>query len=44
MTIMRVLMVKSLCQAVMGHVTILGCLLPDTRGCMWLHPVMLSIK
>jgi hypothetical protein len=42
--IMRVLMVKSLCQAAMGQVPVVECLLPGTRGCLWLHPVMLGTK
>jgi hypothetical protein len=44
MTIMRILMVKSLCQAVMGRVPILECMLPDKRGFLWLRHVMLGIK
>jgi hypothetical protein len=44
MMIMRVLMVKLLCQVVMGWVPVLECLLPDTRGCQRIHPFLSGIK
>jgi hypothetical protein len=44
MTIMRVLLVKSLCEAVMGRILLLKCLLPGACGCMWLRPAMPGIK
>jgi hypothetical protein len=34
MTIIRLLMTKSLCQVVMGQVPVLECLLPDACGCL----------
>jgi hypothetical protein len=44
MTIMRILTVKSLCQAAMGWVLVLECLLLDTHGCLWLCPITLGFK
>jgi hypothetical protein len=42
--IMRVPVVKSLCQMVMRWVHVLECLLPSMCGCLWLRPVMPDIK
>jgi hypothetical protein len=44
MRIMRVLIVKSICQAAMGRVPILECLLQGARGRPWLRPVMPDVK
>jgi hypothetical protein len=44
MAIMRVIMVKLLCQAVMGHIPPLGCLLSGARRCRWLWLVLSDIK
>jgi hypothetical protein len=43
MMIMHVLMVKSLCQAVMGRVPVLKCLMSGVRGRLWLCPIMLGV-
>jgi hypothetical protein len=43
-TIMRVLAVELLCQAVMGRILILTCLLPGARRRMWLCLVLSGIK
>jgi hypothetical protein len=43
-TIMHVLVEELLCQAVMGWIPILKCLLLGARGHLWLRPVMLGIK
>jgi hypothetical protein len=44
MMIMCVLVVELLCQAMMGWVPTLECLLPGAFGCMWLRIVLSSIK
>jgi hypothetical protein len=44
MVIMRVLMEELPCQAVMGHIPILECLLSGTRGLLWLRLVLPGIK
>jgi hypothetical protein len=44
MMIMRILMAMSLCQAALGQVPVLECLLPGARECLWLRPVMPDIK
>jgi hypothetical protein len=43
MTIMRVLIVKSLCQVVMGWIPVLECLLPGVCWCMCLSPIISSM-
>jgi hypothetical protein len=43
-TFMRVLVVESLCQAAMGWISTLECLLLDARGSMWLHLILFGIK
>jgi hypothetical protein len=40
MVIMRVLVEELLCQAVMGLILVLECLLSGARGHMWLRLVM----
>jgi hypothetical protein len=42
--IMRVLIVKSLCQVAMSPVPELECMLPGASGCMWLRLVIPSTK
>jgi hypothetical protein len=44
MTIMHVVMVKSLCQVVMERVPVLECMLLGTRGHPRLRPIMPSVK
>jgi hypothetical protein len=44
MTIVHVLVVELLCQAVTGWVLVLECLLPDTRGHQRSCPFMFVIK
>jgi hypothetical protein len=44
MMIMRIFVVELLCEAVMGWIPALECLLPGTRGCMWLCLVLSGIK
>jgi hypothetical protein len=44
MTFMHVLVVELLCQAVMGRISALECLLSSTRGSQWLHLVLFGIK
>jgi hypothetical protein len=44
MMFMRILMVESLCQAVMGWISALQCLLSDVRGSLWLCLVLSNIK
>jgi hypothetical protein len=44
MTIMCVLLEELLCQAVMGRILVLECLLSVTRGCLCLRHVTLDIK
>jgi hypothetical protein len=40
MAVICVLVVKLLCQAMMGRVPLLECLLSGMRGCLWLHFVL----
>jgi hypothetical protein len=44
MTFMHVLVVESLCQAAMGWIPSLGCLLSDARESQWLCLVLSDIK
>jgi hypothetical protein len=44
MAIMHIFMVKLLCQAVMGWILVLECLLPGACGCARLRPVLSGIK
>jgi hypothetical protein len=44
MMFMRILMVESLCQAAMGWISALQCLLSDVRGSLWLCLVLSNIK
>jgi hypothetical protein len=44
MTIMHVLVVELLCQAITGRIPILKCLLSGARGHLWLRSVMSGIK
>jgi hypothetical protein len=44
MTIMRVLVVELLCQAVMGWIPALECLLLGMRGHLWLCLALYGIK
>jgi hypothetical protein len=44
MTFMRVLMVESLCQAAMGWISALKCLLLGAHGSLWLCIVLCGIK
>jgi hypothetical protein len=44
MAIMCVLTEELVCQAVMGQISVLKCLLSGAHGRLWSHPVMHSIK
>jgi hypothetical protein len=44
MAIMCVSLAEWLCQAVMGRIPALKCLMSGARGCLWLHLVVPDIK
>jgi hypothetical protein len=44
MELLRVPMEELLCQAVMGWIPILECLLSGVRSCLQLYPIMSDIK
>jgi hypothetical protein len=44
MTFMHILVVELLCQAAMGWIPTLKCLLPGTRGSQWLRLVLSGVK